>query len=205
MTDQIKVVMLGDTGVGKTCIIQRLIYNKFDPSNNPTIITAMNSITMEIPGAPETIRFQIWDTAGQERYHSMTSFYYKDAAAAVIVFDMTNISSFESVKKWVDEVRSIRSDSITIVIVANKSDYVEKICIDPSEITNYSESVKIPVVISSAKDDVNIKEIFQKVGEILRENSMDKSVEWNRYEYIRDSRRLTVEEAKKEVRKDGCC
>ena len=165
----------------------------------------MNSITMEIPGAPETIRFQIWDTAGQERYHSMTSFYYKDAAAAVIVFDMTNISSFESVKKWVDEVRSIRSDSITIVIVANKSDYVEKICIDPSEITNYSESVKIPVVISSAKDDVNIKEIFQKVGEILRENSMDKSVEWNRYEYIRDSRRLTVEEAKKEVRKDGCC
>ena len=115
------------------------------------------------------------------------------------------MSAFKNVKKCVDEVRNWRSDNITIVIVGNKSDYVEKICVNPSDVTSYSESVKIPVLISSAKDDVNIKEIFQKVGEILRENSMDKNVEWNRYEYVRDSRRLTVEEAKKEVKKNGCC
>ena len=169
MTGQIKVVMLGDSGTGKNSIIKRFVKNRFDPVCKSTQVNAMMSKSMPIPGLKTSARFQIWDTAGQEKFHSMASFYYQDAAAAVVVFDLTQAQSFDGVKVWIKEIHEKRSESIVIVIAGNKADLIDEQKVSPEAAKEYADSIGANLMIVSAKDDININDIFIHIGTALKE------------------------------------
>ena len=96
-----KVVLVGDSGVGKTSLIGRFVLDRFDPHSPPSLNVGFRSKTVHLEEENVSIKLQIWDTAGQEKYKSLTRSYYQDAKAAIVVFDITNSTSFEEAKKWI--------------------------------------------------------------------------------------------------------
>lgn len=105
MTKQIKVVLLGDTNVGKSSILQRFVMDRFDPSNKTTRVANCLSKSLFVSELNTDITFQIWDTAGQERYKCLASMYYKGADVALLIFDLTNEKTFTNIDSWVKELR----------------------------------------------------------------------------------------------------
>jgi Ras-related protein Rab-6A len=119
-----KIVFLGDMSVGKTSVINQFMYGTFDPSHQPTIGIDFLSKTMYLDD--RTIRLQLWDTAGQERFRSLIPSYIRDASAAVIIYDVTSRQSFQSVDKWVEDMRSERGTEAVLLIAGNKTDLDDK-------------------------------------------------------------------------------
>ncbi len=115
-----KVVLIGDSGVGKTNIMSRYIKDEFSIETKTTVGVEFGAKKLEING--NNIKAQIWDTAGQERYKSITNAYYKGAKGALIVFDITRPSSFESVDKWITELKSKCDVDVSIIMIGNKCD-----------------------------------------------------------------------------------
>ena len=114
-TDKIKifkVVLVGESGVGKTCIITRFIKNEFIYDEIPTIFASYSEKILELKNYDEQIRFHLWDTAGQEKYRSIANIFYKDSNAAILVYDITNRKSFEEIKDyWYDEVKKYTKEN----------------------------------------------------------------------------------------------
>lgn len=114
------VVLIGDSGVGKSNLLMRFTRNEFNMESKSTIGVEFANRTIQIDG--KTIKAQIWDTAGQERYRAITSAYYRGAFGAFIVYDISKSSTFENVDAWLKELRAHASDDIVIMLVGNKSD-----------------------------------------------------------------------------------
>merc|ERR1712118_321531 len=119
-----KLVFLGDQSVGKTSIITRFMYDKFDNTYQATIGIDFLSKTMYLED--RTVRLQLWDTAGQERFRSLIPSYIRDSAVAVVVYDTTSKGSFASTRKWVEGVRAERGSDVIVVLVGNKTDLEDK-------------------------------------------------------------------------------
>jgi len=119
-----KLVFLGDQAVGKTSIITRFMYDKFDNNYQATIGIDFLSKTMYLED--RTVRLQLWDTAGQERFRSLIPSYIRDSSVAVIVYDVTNRASFLSVNRWLEEVKNERGEDVILVLVGNKTDQTER-------------------------------------------------------------------------------
>merc|ERR1712010_370235 len=128
-----KLVFLGDQSVGKTSIITRFMYDKFDSTYQATIGIDFLSKTMYLED--RTVRLQLWDTAGQERFRSLIPSYIRDSTVAVVVYDITNSNSFNQTNKWIDDVRTERGTDVIIVLVGNKTDLADKrqVSIDEGE------------------------------------------------------------------------
>ncbi|CAI9767010.1 unnamed protein product [Fraxinus pennsylvanica] len=119
-----KLVFLGDQSVGKTSIITRFMYDKFDTTYQATIGIDFLSKTMYLED--RTVRLQLWDTAGQERFRSLIPSYIRDSSVAVIVYDVANRQSFLNTSKWIEEVHTERGSDVIVVLVGNKTDLVDK-------------------------------------------------------------------------------
>ena len=120
-----KVVIIGDTGVGKTALMNRFLFDKFDPESMPTLGAQSKPRIIEVPGEGQ-IKLTLWDTAGQEKFKSLTRMYFQDAEAALIVYDTTFQESFESAAKWVEDLKANANvPDILIALVGNKSDMAE--------------------------------------------------------------------------------
>uniref|UniRef100_A0A8C6U2H1 RAB31, member RAS oncogene family n=1 Tax=Neogobius melanostomus TaxID=47308 RepID=A0A8C6U2H1_9GOBI len=117
---ELKVCLLGDTGVGKSSIVCRFVQDHFDHNISPTI--GASFLTKTVPCGNELHKFLIWDTAGQERFHSLAPMYYRGSAAAVIVYDITKLDSFQTLKKWVKELKEHGPEDIVVAIAGNKND-----------------------------------------------------------------------------------
>jgi Ras-related protein Rab-11A len=115
-----KVVLLGDSGVGKSNIISRFTKNEFNMESKTTIGVEFATKTIEVNG--KLVKIQIWDTAGQERYRSMASAYYRGASGALLVYDITRATSFENLQKWLRELKNFAAEDITCLMVGNKCD-----------------------------------------------------------------------------------
>ena len=176
MDTPIKIVLLGDSGVGKTSIIYRFVLNKFDMESPSTHVAGFISKSMMVPKLSGTVRFQIWDTAGQEKYQSMAEMYYKDAEAAIVVFDMTRMDSYEGLKRWVGELKEKGPEKIHIVIAGNKSDLIAEQEVKLETVTNYAEEVNAEIKIVSAKQNVNVTEIFTDIATELRKTGIESMV-----------------------------
>uniref|UniRef100_A0A2K6TVV0 RAB6A, member RAS onco family n=1 Tax=Saimiri boliviensis boliviensis TaxID=39432 RepID=A0A2K6TVV0_SAIBB len=120
-----KLVFLGEQSVGKTSLITRFMYDSFDNTYQATIGIDFLSKTMYLED--RTIRLQLWDTAGQERFRSLIPSYIRDSAAAVVVYDITNVNSFQQTTKWIDDVRTERGSDVIIMLVGNKTDLADKL------------------------------------------------------------------------------
>ena len=120
----IKVVIIGDTQVGKSCILTRFVEGKFNHDTNSTIGAAFSTKVIEAKG--QSIKIQIWDTAGQEQYRSLTPIYYRNTNVAIIVFDLTNATSLDNVESWFQEVKEKAPSCNYIAFCGNKCDLEEK-------------------------------------------------------------------------------
>ncbi|XP_076935655.1 ras-related protein RABH1e-like isoform X2 [Bidens hawaiensis] len=150
-----KLVFLGDQSVGKTSIITRFMYDKFDTSYQATIGIDFLSKTMYLED--RTVRLQLWDTAGQERFRSLIPSYIRDSSVAVIVYDVANRQSFLNTAKWIEEVRTERGTDVIIVLVGNKTDLDDKRQVSLEEGDGKAREFGVMFIETSAKAGFNIK------------------------------------------------
>ncbi|CAA7266584.1 unnamed protein product [Cyclocybe aegerita] len=120
---QVKLVLLGEAAVGKSSVVLRFVSNEFQPNKEPTIGAAF--LTQKCRLEDRILRYEIWDTAGQERFHSLAPMYYRNAQAAVVVYDVTKASSLEKAKSWVKELQRQANPNIVIALAGNKVDLVQ--------------------------------------------------------------------------------
>ncbi|KAF2537812.1 hypothetical protein F2Q68_00022995 [Brassica cretica] len=160
-----KLVFLGDQSVGKTSIITRFMYDKFDTTYQATIGIDFLSKTMYMED--RTLRLQLWDTAGQERFRSLIPSYIRDSSVAVIVYDVANRQSFLNTSKWIEDVRTERGSDVIIVLVGNKTDLVDKRQVSIEEGDNKARDFGVIFIETSAKAGFNIKPLFRKISAAL--------------------------------------
>lgn len=160
-----KLVFLGDQSVGKTSIITRFMYDKFDNTYQATIGIDFLSKTMYLED--RTVRLQLWDTAGQERFRSLIPSYIRDSSVAVVVYDVSNRPSFLNTARWVEEVRTERGSDVIIVLVGNKTDLVDKRQVSIEEGDAKAREFGVLFIETSAKAGFNIKALFRKIAAAL--------------------------------------
>ena len=179
----IKVVLVGEAGVGKTCIIQRFCENKFTPN---TISTNGAANAAQILKVDDYIfNLDIWDTAGQEIYRSLNRIFYKNSRIAILVYDITNEKSFEEVKEyWYEQVIKANENNIIIGIVGNKCDLYNKEKVEESTAKEWAESHGCIFQLTSAFQGTGIKDIFNSVCARLVEIKTNKKNVANTKHYI---------------------
>tara|TARA_Y100000817_G_C16793814_1_gene516404 strand:- start:349 stop:951 length:603 start_codon:yes stop_codon:yes gene_type:complete len=164
----LKVVFLGDTAVGKSCLAVRFVRNEFFEFQEPTIGAAFLGKT--INANDKRYKFEIWDTAGQERYRSLAPMYYRGAKAAVIVYDITDEDTFKGAKTWVSEIKK-KSNNCLILLVGNKVDLTNNRKVDIHMVKEYVESNNLIYIESSAKTGLNVDKIFTTIAENIPEDN----------------------------------
>lgn len=162
---QAKLVLLGDMGAGKSSLVLRFVKGQFFDYQESTIGAAFLTQTVNVNDA--TVKFEIWDTAGQERYHSLAPMYYRGAAAAIIVYDITNQDSFTRAKSWVRELQRQGNASLVMALAGNKADLADKRKVEVEEATQYAEENGIFFMETSAKTSTNVYEIFSLIAQKL--------------------------------------
>jgi len=164
----VKIVLLGEMSTGKTSLVHRLVKNSFSDRVEPTIGAAFLVHTLQI--GDQTVKLEIWDTAGQERYRSLAPMYYRGAAAALVVYDITKTNSFETMKKWVDELRTRASADISIVVVGNKTDLEAERTVTPEMVQELKTELNLPCCLEcSAKTGDGVTEVFEAICKLLIE------------------------------------
>jgi len=160
-----KLVLLGDTAVGKSCLVVRFVRDEFFEFQEPTIGAAFLTQTLALDDA--TVKFEIWDTAGQERYRSLVPMYYRGAAAAIIVYDITNPDSFAGAKSWVKELQRRGDQNVVIAMAGNKADLEARRKVDFNEANEYAEENGILHMETSAKNANNVRGLFVEIAKRL--------------------------------------
>eukprot|EP01083_Nonionella_stella_P093593 262368_1 len=195
-TYQFKLVMLGYGSVGKSSIVIRFVKGQFSDYQESTIGAAF--LTQTVPVQDCTVKFEIWDTAGQERYHSLAPMYYRGAAAAVVVYDITSQESFHSAKSWIKELQTYGDDGVRIVLAGNKIDREEDREVTAAEAKQYAEDNSLYFIETSAKSNVNIRETFYAIARQLPKEPCNN----NEKGFILDEDSYQYQE---EPKKGGCC
>ncbi|CAL9079331.1 unnamed protein product [Musa textilis] len=162
-----KVVLIGDSGVGKSNILSRFTRNEFCLESKSTIGVEFATRTLQVEG--RIIKAQIWDTAGQERYRAITSAYYRGALGAVLVYDVTKPTSFENISRWLKELRDHADSNISIMLIGNKTDLKHLRAVASEDAQSYAEKEGLSFIETSALEATNVEEAFQMIlGEIYR-------------------------------------
>ena len=150
--------MLGDTQTGKSSICARLIKGEFSDHQEPTVGAAFFTQTVLIKDY--AIKFEVWDTAGQERYYSLSPMYYRRAAVAIVVYDITSSESFRRAKLWVKEIQTLGSKGAVIALVGNKIDKEQEREIAVADAKQYANANQLYFIETSAKMNINVRELF---------------------------------------------
>ncbi|CAD6334195.1 unnamed protein product [Miscanthus lutarioriparius] len=156
-----KMVLIGDSGVGKSNILSRFTRNHFSLDSKSTIGVEFATKSLQMDG--KTIKAQIWDTAGQERYRAITSAYYRGAVGALLVYDITKRQSFDNVHRWLRELRDHADSSIVIMMIGNKSDLTHLRAISEDEGKVLAEKEGLFFLETSAMEAINVEEAFQTI------------------------------------------
>ncbi|XP_076017778.1 ras-related protein Rab-15-like [Genypterus blacodes] len=160
-----RLLMLGDSGVGKTCMLRRFTDTEFDPSHVSTIGVDFKMKTLEIDGVK--VRVQIWDTAGQERYQTITKQYYRRAQGIVLVYDITSEQSFQHIAKWTSDVDEYALDEVQRILVGNKSDEEQKRQVTKEQGSKLAANYGIDFYETSASTSSNLSEAFTHLTELV--------------------------------------
>ena len=165
-----KVLLLGDSSVGKTCVLLRYCDKTFQEAHLSTIGLDYRLKTMTLENG-KNIKLQIWDTAGQDRFRAITKNYYKGANGIILIYDVTNLQTYENVKNWINQIREEANPNVVIYLAGNKIDVNEELrVVRTEEGQKIADEYNLPFYETSAKSGININEIFEdlvkKVDEI---------------------------------------
>ncbi|KAG1446124.1 hypothetical protein G6F56_009674 [Rhizopus delemar] len=155
------IVLIGDSGVGKTNLLGRFTRNEFNLESKSTI--GVEFATRSIQVDSKTIKAQIWDTAGQERYRAITSAYYRGAVGALLCYDISKQTTFESVSRWLKELRDHADSNIVIMLVGNKNDLRHLRAVPTDEAKNFASENGLSFIETSALDATNVELSFQRI------------------------------------------
>ena len=164
----LKFVVIGDSGVGKSNIMLRYIYNSFNDEFKTTVGVEFGAKNVEMD--KKIFRIQIWDTAGQENFRSIARAYYKNSVCACVVYDVTSRSSFENIQMWIDDCTKQTEKSILLVLIGNKSDLNDKREVSIEEGEAFAKSHNMIFLETSAKTGDNINKIFEKSVKQISKN-----------------------------------
>ncbi len=200
----VKAVLLGESGVGKTCIIARFINNTFENNIMSTTGASYAGKTMafeEFGG--KCIKFEIWDTAGQEKYRALTKIFYKDAGVAILVYDITRKESFDELKDyWYNQIKECAPKNIVIGIAANKCDLYDNEQVSEDEARNFANEIGAVFKLTSASTNQGIEDLFKGVGcKVLDPNYSSDDAEKKNKIVLNDDK----DKDKNTKKKKGCC
>ena len=170
-----KIVLIGDTSVGKSCLLTRFADDQFTDNYVTTIGVDFRFKTMIV--MDKIIKVQVWDTAGEERYRSITNAYYRGAEGILIVFDLTNEESFKSIQNWINEVTVFTGKDVIIICLGNKSDLKSEI--SKNTIDEFKKKTNLEIFNVSAKTGEGVEEAFKHIIELLIKKNTDKKEENN--------------------------
>ena len=159
-----KVLLLGDTTVGKTCFLMKYTDKTFQDIHMATIGLDYRLKTMKLKSGKD-IKLQIWDTAGQDRFRAITKNYYKGSHGIILIYDVTNLQTFENVKNWVNQIREEAANNVVIYIAANKIDMEAERKVSKQEGESLAQELGFPFMETSAKSGININETFEDLVE----------------------------------------
>jgi len=192
-----KVVLIGKSGVGKTSIISRYITDTFKDSLMTTPGANFTTKKVDFPQYKKSIKFEIWDTAGQERYRSLAKVFYNNAAACLLVFDITNKDSFDDIKNyWIPEIKENGQKDIILALAGNKSDNYLKEQVSDNEGKALAKEINAIYMRTSAKLNSSIDEIFNSIGNKFLNPEMEITSNLTREEMIQKSEKLRRDKIK---------
>jgi len=162
-----KILLIGDSGVGKSCLLLRFADDSWTDSHISTIGVDFKIKTLNCDG--KVIKLQIWDTAGQERFRTITSSYYRGAQGIILVFDCTDMESFNNVKQWLGEIDRYACENVNKLLVGNKTDLVQGRVVDKNVASEFAESMSIPYIETSAKNATGVEEAFMTMARAIKD------------------------------------
>lgn len=178
-----KILLIGDSGVGKSCLLVRFVEDKFSPSFITTIGIDFKIKTVDING--KKVKLQLWDTAGQERFRTITTAYYRGAMGIILVYDVTDERTFANVKQWFKTVNDHANDDAQLLLVGNKSDMDTRV-VSYDQGEALAQELGLPFIESSAKDDSNVNEIFFTLAKLIQDK-IDRNAMSNNASTSKDS------------------
>ena len=208
--ESFKVVLVGESGVGKTSIITQFIDETFQEDQQSTTGGTFSTKSVICDGG-RILKFEIWDTAGQERYRSLTKMFYKDANAAILVYDITRKDSFEELKNyWAEQIKESTAQGIILVIAANKSDLFEHEAIEESVAREFAQQLGAIYIATSAKNSSGINNLFEEIAkkytgsstiQIKKEEEGENVAEEGKKDVVK----ITNKDQEKPKKKGGFC
>ncbi|KAG8530061.1 uncharacterized protein KY384_005543 [Bacidia gigantensis] len=169
----IKLLLIGDSGVGKSCCLLRFSEDSFTPSFITTIGIDFKIRTIELDG--KRVKLQIWDTAGQERFRTITTAYYRGAMGILLVYDVTDERSFNNIRTWFSNVEQHASEGVNKILIGNKCDWEEKRTISTERGQQLADELGIPFMEVSAKSNINVEKAFYSLAADIKKRIIDTS------------------------------
>jgi Ras-related protein Rab-8A len=163
---QIKLLMIGDSGVGKTCLLLRYANDSFSPTFITTIGIDFKIKNIEIDD--KRVKLQIWDTAGQERFRTITTSYFRGAQGIVLVYDVTDRRSFESIRNWISQIQQHADVHVNKILVGNKCDMLDEKVVSTEEGKRLAEEFGMEFWETSAKNDINVEHSFHSIAKAVK-------------------------------------
>jgi len=197
-----KLIIIGDSTTGKTNILSRYLNNKFDKISKSTIGVELGNKTFNIKN--NIVNCQIWDTAGQERYRSMTKAYYKGALGALIVYDITKKTTFESVENWLTDLKNSADQKISVILIGNKNDLEEEREVKIEEGEMKAKEFGIAFLETSALNGTNIEKAFKTLVEEVYKKCHKEFDSVTDVEIMK-GKVINLDESEKETKKSKCC
>lgn len=200
-----KVVIIGDSGVGKSNLLSRFTRNEFHLDSKSTI--GVEFATRSISHDGKIIKAQIWDTAGQERYRAITSAYYRGAVGALLVYDISKRLTFENVERWLKELRTHADPSIVVMLVGNKCDLKHLQAVITDDAKSFAEQNNLAFIETSAMDSTNVDVAFEtiliEIYRIVTRKTLDPT--GDNKPGVPGGSRIVLEPAAGGKKKGGCC
>ncbi|MCL7038170.1 hypothetical protein MKW94_012120 [Papaver nudicaule] len=202
-----KVVLIGDSGVGKSNLLSRFTRNEFSLESKSTIGVEFATRSLNVDG--KVIKAQIWDTAGQERYRAITSAYYRGAVGALLVYDVTRHVTFENIERWLKELREHTDPNIVVMLIGNKADLRHLVAVSSEDGTSFAERESLYFMETSALEATNVEnafaEVLTQIYHIVSKKSVDTGDEGATSAVPIKGERINVKDDVSAVKRGGCC
>ncbi|KAH3731521.1 Rab GTPase [Pelomyxa schiedti] len=161
-----KIFLVGDSGVGKSCLLIRFADDTWTETHIATIGVDFKIKTLNCDG--KVVKLQIWDTAGQERFRAIASSYYRAAQGIILVFDCTDMETYTSLPFWYGEIARYACENVNKLLVANKTDLVDRRVVQTSMAKDWADGMEIPFIEASAKANINVEEVFMQMARSIK-------------------------------------